>query len=89
MMSECVAQGEAITKEHSHPLGDKPLVDIGTDEALGPNYVKLQPELLYLSQNSKQIIAEKTGHFVINDRPDVVIEAIRQAVQSIHNKAKL
>jgi pimeloyl-ACP methyl ester carboxylesterase len=89
MMPECVAQADAITKEHSHPLGDKPLVDVSTDEALGPDYVKLQTELLSLSQNSKQIIAEKSGHFVIIDRPDVVIDAIRQAVQSIRNRAKL
>ena len=89
MMPECVAQADAIAKEHSHPLGDKPLVDVSTDEALGPDYVKLQTELLSLSQNSKQIIAEKSGHFVIIDRPDVVIDAIRQVVQSVRNNSKL
>ena len=89
MMPECVASADAIAKEHSHPLGDKPLVDISTDEALGPDYVKLQTELLSLSQNSKQIIAEKSGHFVIIDRPDVVIDAISQVVQSVRNNAKL
>jgi pimeloyl-ACP methyl ester carboxylesterase len=89
MMPECVAKADAITKEHSHPLGDKPLVDVGTDEDRNPNYVKLQTDLLSLSQNSREIIAEKSGHFVIIDRPDVVIDAIRQAVQSIRNKAKL
>src|SRR2546425_8226668 len=77
MMPECVAQADAIAKEHSHALGDKPLVNVSTDEALGPDYVKLQTELLSLSQNSKQIIAEKSVHFVIIDRPDAVIEAIR------------
>jgi pimeloyl-ACP methyl ester carboxylesterase len=89
MMPECVAQADAITKEHSHPLGDKPLVGVSTDEALGPDYVKLQTELLSLSQNSKQIVAEKSGHFVIIDRPDVVIDAIRQVVQSVRSNAKL
>jgi len=49
----------------------------------------LQNALLSLSQNSKQIVAEKNGHFVIIDRPDVVIEAIRQVVQSARNKTKL
>ena len=89
MMPECVGQADAIAKEHSHPLGDKPLVDVSTDEALGPDYVKLQTELLSLSQNSKQIIAEKSGHFVIIDRPDVVIDAISQVVQSVRNNSKL
>ena len=68
------------------PLGDKPLLDISTDENLGPEYVKLQNALLSLSQNSKQIVAEKSGHFVIIDRPDVVIEAIRQVAQSARDK---
>ena len=89
MMPECVAQADAITKEHSHPLGDKPLVDVSTDETLGPDYVKLQNELLSLSQNSKQIIAEKSGHFVIIDRPDVVVDAIQQVVQSVRTNSKL
>jgi len=89
MMPECVAKAEAISKEHSHELGDKPLVDVSTDEDRNPDYVKLQNELLSLSQNSKQIIAEKSGHFIIIDRPDVVIDAIRQVVQSVRSNAKL
>jgi hypothetical protein len=43
---------------------------------------QLGPTLGGGTQNSKQIIAEKSGHFIIIDRPDVVTEAIRQAVQS-------
>jgi len=89
MMPECVEQADAIIKKHSHPLGDKPLVDVSTDEDRNPEYVKLQTELLSLSQNSREIIAEKSGHFVIIDRPDVVIDAIRQVVQSVRNNSKL
>jgi pimeloyl-ACP methyl ester carboxylesterase len=89
MMPECVAEADAITKEHSHPLGDKPLVDVSTDWNRSSDYVKLQTELLSLSQNSKQVIAEKSGHFVIIDRPDVVIDAISQVVQAVRNNAKL
>src|SRR5215472_7455423 len=85
----CTAAADKISKEHAHPLGDKPLVDISTDENLGPEYVKLQNALLSLSQNSKQIVAEKSSHFVIIDRPDVVIDAIRQVVQSVRDHAKL
>jgi pimeloyl-ACP methyl ester carboxylesterase len=89
MMPQC-AEADTIAKQHSHPLGDKPLVDMSTDMgAEVPDYAKLQTELLSLSQNSKQIIAEKSGHFIIIDRPDVVIEAIRQAVQSVRGGARL
>jgi pimeloyl-ACP methyl ester carboxylesterase len=86
----CLAGADTIVKEHPHPLGDKPLVDISTDEMRGvPGYVEWQARLLALSQNSKEIIAQKSGHFVIIDRPDVVIDAIRQVVQSVRNNAKL
>jgi hypothetical protein len=84
------ADADAIAKEHPHPLGDKPLVDVSTDEMRGvPGYVEFQTRLLALSQNSKEIFAEKSGHFVIIDRPDVVIEAIGQVVQSVRNGSKL
>jgi len=89
MMPECVAKADAISKEHSHPLGNKPLVDVSTDEALGADYIKLQTDLLSLSQNSKQIIAKNSGHFIIVDRPDVVIDAISQVVRSVRSNAKL
>ena len=88
IMPECVAQADAISKEHPHPLGHKPLVDVSTDEgAHSPDYAKLQADLLSLSENSKQLVAENSSHFIIIDRPDVVIDAIKQAVQSIRNNA--
>jgi pimeloyl-ACP methyl ester carboxylesterase len=86
---ECSSEVDAIAKERSHPLGEKPLVDVSTDEFRSPDYDKLQTELLSLSQNSKQIIAVKSGHFVIIDRPDVVIDAISQVVRAVRNNAKL
>jgi hypothetical protein len=49
----------------------------------------LSSELLSLSKNSKEIVAENSGHFVIIDRSDIVIDAIRQVVQSIRDHAKL
>jgi len=41
------------------------------------------------SSNSKQLIAENSGHFIVIDRPDVVIDAIKQVVWSVRNKTKL
>jgi len=38
MMPKCVAEADAITGEHSHPLGDKPLVDVTTvDSRVAPS----------------------------------------------------
>jgi len=86
---QCVAQADAFSKEHPRPLGERPLVDVSNEEMRSPDYVRLQSQLLSLSQNSKELIAEKNGHFVIIDRPDVVIDAISRVVQSVHNNAKL
>jgi pimeloyl-ACP methyl ester carboxylesterase len=85
----CTAAADAISKEHPHPLGDKPLVDISTNEFRSPEYDKLQTDLLSLSRNSQQIVAAQSGHFIIIDRPDVVIDAISQVVRSVRNNAKL
>lgn len=86
----CFAAVDEMAKEYPHPLGEKPLVDVDTDEMRNsPGYLDLQKELLALSLNSKEMVAEKSSHFVIIDRPDVVIEAIRRAVESVRNNAKL
>ena len=43
----------------------------------------LQPKLAALSSAGKQIIAEQSGHMVQFDHPDLVIEAIREMVETI------
>lgn len=98
MLLDCVAQADAASKDQSYPLGDKPLVDVsaGNTPPLPPpvaeqwhiKYAELQTKLLSLSRNSKQLVAENSGHFIIIDRPDVVIDAIRQVVQSVRNNSK-
>lgn len=45
----------------------------------------LQSELAALSSNSKQIIAEQSGHNIHLDQPDLVIDAIREMVAAIQN----
>jgi pimeloyl-ACP methyl ester carboxylesterase len=99
MLADCVAQADASIKDQSHPLGDKPLVDItaGTVPPLPPpiaetwhiKYAELQTKLLSLSGNSKQFVTENSGHFVMIDRPDVVVDAINQVVRSVRNGTKL
>ena len=84
---------KSVIVEGSAPVAGrktwKPLVNVSTDMDRNPDYVKLQTELLALSQNSKEIIAENSGHFVIIDGPDVVTDAISHVVQSVRNNAKL
>lgn len=42
----------------------------------------MQRELLTLSANSVQMIAQHSGHLVQHDRPDVVVDAIRLVVEA-------
>jgi pimeloyl-ACP methyl ester carboxylesterase len=43
--------------------------------------LELQKELVRRSSRGKQIMAEKSGHNIHRDQPELVIEAIRQAVE--------
>lgn len=44
----------------------------------------MQSELAELSTNSKQVIAEQSGHFIQLQQPQLVIDAIRELVQVTH-----
>ena len=44
---------------------------------------KMQSELAALSSESKQVIAEQSGHYIQIDQPDLVIDAIREMLDAI------
>jgi len=79
----------------------KPKKDNIQKPVAGPRATALQVTWLYVSPDRgaqkldrvqpgrEMVIAEKSGHFVIVDRPDVVTDAISQVVQSVRNNAKL
>ncbi|HNN14879.1 MAG TPA: alpha/beta hydrolase, partial [Anaerolineales bacterium] len=46
---------------------------------------ELQMELGTLSSNSQLMVAEKSGHGIQIDQPDIVVDAIRQMVASIRS----
>jgi hypothetical protein len=39
--------------------------------------------------NSKEVLADNSGHYVMVDRPDLVISAIRDVVESARHHTKL
>ena len=88
MLPQCADEADAVDKQHPYPLGDKPLIDISIDNEI-TGYAELQSELLALSHNSKQIVARNSSHFIIIDRPDIVVEGIRQVVDVVRTKGKL
>jgi len=63
--------------------------DVETVKKMGQVFRELQADLTRRSSNSKQIIAERSGHNIHDDQPELVIDAIRQVVEAVRQKASL
>jgi pimeloyl-ACP methyl ester carboxylesterase len=48
-------------------------------------WTESQADLTQASQNSKQIIAQGSGHNIQYDDPELVIDAIRQVMEAVRN----
>ncbi len=56
---------------------------------LEQDWQTMQHELLNLSSNSVQIIAEGSGHNIQLERPEVVADAIRRVLEAVHHQSTL
>lgn len=58
---------------------DRPSADLPADLVKPTNdaWEKMQVEMAHLSTRGQQIIARNSGHYIQMDRPDVVIDAVR------------
>jgi pimeloyl-ACP methyl ester carboxylesterase len=81
MISECVADVEAATRDQVHPLGDKPLIVLST--GMETSYAN---QLAALSSHGKQVVVSDSSHYIMIDRPNVVIGAIREAVEAVRGQ---
>jgi pimeloyl-ACP methyl ester carboxylesterase len=62
--------------------GDLPLVVVSTAND-APGYSELQKSLLALSRRSSQLIAAQSFHSIEISQPEIVIQAIRQAMERV------
>jgi pimeloyl-ACP methyl ester carboxylesterase len=79
------------------PLGDLPLAVLTAGrqvvrrgqsaEDTKQAWRSMQSELVALSTNSQHIIAEESGHYIHEDQPDLVIDAIRWVVEQARQQA--
>jgi len=56
------------------------------DRLYGAAWLELQRELLTLSTNSSQRIVAGSTHYIQKDRPEVVVEAVRQVVRQARTR---
>ena len=68
-------------------LGSRPLIVVSQTNG-GADYMAFQSTLAALSANSRQMIAENSGHSIEIERPDVVVSAIRQVVEAVRKKTR-
>ncbi len=89
----------AARKTGEYPLGDIPLIVLTRGKSeypeteqgrqLNEERKRMQLDLLQLSRDSKQKIATESGHHIQLDDPDLVIDAIREVVDSARHRRKL
>jgi pimeloyl-ACP methyl ester carboxylesterase len=77
-----LAQAGAITT-----FGDLPLIVASRGLDQDPTWQTMQADLLRLSSNSQQLIADMSGHNVQLDQPEAAVGAIVQMVEMIRRQA--
>jgi len=93
IMPACSADVEARTRDQVRPFGDKPLAVMHTNsgESPGPGspYAQLQDSLAQLSTNSIKVQADRSSHYMMLDRPDLVVSTVRRVVEVVRGHARL
>jgi hypothetical protein len=91
--SAALARGRTIVSDlpivvisHDPSLRNSTL-PVEVDSATNAACEQMQMELSHLSAHGKLIIAKGSGHYIQNDRPDVVIGAIHQIVDRVRQKS--
>lgn len=71
-----------IVVSHDPDLRDSDL-PAGVDKATNAAWEQMQIELSQLSAHGSRIIAAGSGHYIQNDRPDIVVKAVREIVERV------
>jgi pimeloyl-ACP methyl ester carboxylesterase len=84
-LAEELARMYAERAKREYPLGNMPLIVLTRGKNQSEGHSKLQADLVRLSRNGRQMIAENSGHHIQLDAPELAIEAIRQVVDAVRN----
>jgi len=80
LVVECSSELETATNSQVHPLGSKPLIVLSTAMTTG-----LAEQLVLLSKDGRQEFVSDSGHFIMIDRPDAVVRAIREVIDAVRS----
>ncbi len=69
-------------------FGDKPLVVLTEGRQRADFWHRMQEDLGRLSTNSEWRVVEGAGHFIQHDRPAVVVEAVRDVIGRLEERAR-
>ena len=69
-------------------LGDLPLIVVSRGLDPDPKWQRMQTDLLGLSSNSRQLIADQSGHNVQIDQPEVASGAIVEMVDQLRRRSQ-
>ena len=67
--------------------GDIPLVVLSASSS-SPSQMKGHKALAHLSPQGKHIVVSKSGHWIQLDEPDLVVESIREVVESVRRQSR-
>jgi pimeloyl-ACP methyl ester carboxylesterase len=81
-MQHSLAQARAVTS-----LGATPLIVLSRGRDRDAVHVAEQAQLLELSPNSRQMVAEQSGHNVQVDQPAAAVDAIVRMVEWVRGQA--
>ena len=84
---------DSVSGEYAS-LGDKPLVVLtqsmsGLPRGSADSWVKDHVRMAELSSRSVLVEAEHSSHFIEQDQPEIIVEAIRQVVEAVRNDSEL
>jgi pimeloyl-ACP methyl ester carboxylesterase len=82
-MSEGGARARAVTS-----LGALPLIVLSRGKDQDAKHTAAQTDLLQLSSNSQQLVAEQSGHHIMIDQPDIAVAAIMKVVEMVRQAAQ-
>ena len=101
---DTLAAGAADMEASSRSIGDAPLVVLTrgrepsppppgvspeTEAAVAVVHRETQPELLRLSSNSVQVVAAHSGHYLQLEVPELVVAAVREAVEAARDRRRV